>query len=231
MAIRAVLFDATGTLIELRDEVGATYSRVAASYGVSLPARRLTDAFTRVLRHAPPRVFADETPDAAADLERAWWRERVRQTFRAADSTVRFADFDGFFDTLYEAFASAETWQLRRGAAQVLAALHDDGLALGVVSNFDHRLPRILDQLGIGAQLRVVALPHLHGAAKPDAALYRAALTRLDVTADECVYVGDDPENDGVGAKNAGLHFLDARAPAALEVLPARIAEIATLGD
>jgi len=231
MAVRAVLFDATGTLIELVDEVGDTYSRVAAEFGVSLPGGRITDAFIRVLRHAPRRVFPQASSEAAEAREREWWQERVRQTFQAADSTVRFVDFPGFFTALWEVFARGESWRLRPGVHIALDALRAKGLALGIVSNFDHRLPRILDELGISARFDVVALPCLHGAAKPEPALFQAALEALDVSADETLYVGDDPENDLAGAHAAGLHFCDARELERLDALPARIAGLATLRD
>jgi putative hydrolase of the HAD superfamily len=231
MAIRAVLFDATGTLIEPAEQVGATYSRVAADFGVSLPGWRLTDAFVRVLRHAAPRVFPGADPDAAEALEREWWQELVRQTFQATDSTAHFADFQGFFAALWEVFARGEAWQLRPGVRRALDALRAEGLVLGIVSNFDHRLPRILDELGIGGLFDVVALPSGHGAAKPEPALFEAALEALHTSADQTLYVGDDPENDLAGARAAGLHFCDARELAELGAHPTRIAGLATLGN
>ena len=57
--IRAVLFDAVGTLIELREPVGETYARMARPFGVALPAWRVDDAFRRILKRAPPLVFPD----------------------------------------------------------------------------------------------------------------------------------------------------------------------------
>ena len=38
--IHAVLFDAAGSLIRLREPVGATYAREAKGFGVDLPASR-----------------------------------------------------------------------------------------------------------------------------------------------------------------------------------------------
>ena len=61
MTIRAVLFDAAGTLIELAESVGETYARIAERFGVALPASRLDDAFYRVWASAPPMMSNGST--------------------------------------------------------------------------------------------------------------------------------------------------------------------------
>ena len=109
--IEAVLFDAVGTILRLREPVGETYARFAEGHGVVLPAWRLEDGFRRILRGAPPMVFAEEPEASLPAAERAWWRARVRETFKATDQTARFADFDAFFDAVFAHYASASAWQ------------------------------------------------------------------------------------------------------------------------
>jgi len=230
VAIRAVLFDATGVLIELAEPVGATYAEAARRFGVRLPAWRLEDAFRRVLRHAPPRVFPGRTPEAAAGCERAWWREIVRQTFQAADSTVRFADFEALFADLYTRYQTGTAWRARPGAHETIRTLRANGRATGVVSNFDHRLTPILEALGISELLDVVVIPSQCGFAKPDPAIFRTALAALDTRPDEAVYVGHDPDTDLAGATAAGLIAIRLAEDEALGTLPARIERVANLG-
>ena len=43
------------------------------------------------------------------------------------------------------------------------------------------------------------------GLKKPDPAVFRLALSRLNVLADEALYVGDSPENDVAGPQSAGM--------------------------
>jgi putative hydrolase of the HAD superfamily len=230
VSLLGVLFDATGTLVELREPVGETYARVAAAHGVRLPAWRLEDAFARALRSAPARVFPGAPLPEAARRERAAWREIVRATFRAADQTARFrapGDRDGFeacFEALWEHYAEPGAWRARDGAGPALDALARRGLALGVVSNFDQRLPAILAGLGLAARLRAIVLPAHAGAAKPDPRIFAHALASLGVGAGDAVYVGDDAEHDLAGARAAGLRALDVRRLASLRELPDRIA-------
>ena len=175
--MRAVLFDAAGTLFELRRPVGDVYAESARRHGVDLPGWRLDDAFHRVMRRAEPMVFPDfagATPNEVAGFERAWWRDIVRQTLMATDSTARFPDtpdgtpgLDAWFSELWERFASADAWQLRDGCRDALAELRAGGARLGVLSNFDHRLPALLEALGIAKEFEAVVLPGTCGAAKP----------------------------------------------------------------
>lgn len=221
--VSAVLFDATGTLIETREPVGETYARIAREYGVALPAWRLQDAFSRVLRGAPPCVGPEAAPAEIEARERAWWRDVVRATFRATDGSVRFSDFEACFERLFGHFARADAWRARPGAAGALERLRTARIPTGVVSNFDRRLRGILDGLGLAARLDVVVLPSDAGAAKPDPRIFALALERLGAPAARAVYVGDDRERDLAGARAAGLRAIDVGALATLDELPDRI--------
>ncbi len=220
---RAVLFDAAGTLIRLREPVGETYRRLAIAYGVTLPASRIEEAFRRVLRQAPPMVWPDAPPAQVAELERRWWRIVVRGSFRAADASARFTDFEGYFGTLFEYFARPEAWDPAPGAMETLCALRARGSRTGVVSNFDHRLAGLLEGLGLAPQIEVVIRPADAHAAKPDPRIFDCALRLLGVSADEAIYVGDDAEHDVAGAQAAGLTAIDASSLATLAELGPRI--------
>lgn len=224
MQLRAVLFDAAGTLIETARPVGEVYAERAAAHGVRLSPARLADAFGRILAQAPPRVFPDAPAAEIAELERGWWRRVVRSTFLATDGAARFDDFERFFAELFAHYATPAAWRARPGAREALAQLRTQGLATGCVSNFDGRLPGILAGLGLAEPLGVVMLPAEARAAKPDPRCFALALARLAVAPAEAVYVGDDAERDLAGARAAGLAAIDATGLATLADLPALLA-------
>lgn len=221
--IRAVLLDAAGTLLRPREPVGETYARIARAHGVELPAWRLDDAFRRALRAAPSMPIPGEASERER-LERAWWRDVVRATFRSADQMVRFGDFEACFAALFAHYARPDAWLALPGAAEALAALAAAGRRVAILSNFDHRLPAILAGLGLGSP--EVLLAGELGAAKPDPRCFARALARLGVAAAEAVYVGDDPERDLAAARRAGLRAIDAGSLATLRELPDRVARL-----
>ena len=227
--VRAVLLDAAGTLLRPREPVGATYARFARRHGVDLPAWRLDDAFRRVLRAAPPMAFPGEPPSRRESLERGWWRDVVRATFRAADQTARLDDPEACFEALFAHYAQAQAWLALPGAQHALDVLRRSGRRVAVLSNFDHRLPELLD--GLGLRVDRVLLPGELGAAKPDPRCFERALEQLAVAAAEAVYVGDDADLDVAAARRAGLLAIDATSLANLGELPERIAALEAVGE
>ena len=141
--IRAVLLDAVGTLVVLREPVGATYARVAAAHGVRIEPSRIGDAFARAFAKARPAVFPDAPPAEVPARERAWWHELARSAFRAADPAQRFRDFEACFDELWRRFASPAAWAPAAGAEAALAALRASGRRTAVASNGERHPARM----------------------------------------------------------------------------------------
>jgi putative hydrolase of the HAD superfamily len=227
-AFRAVLFDVAGTLIELAEPVGVVYARVAARHGAMLEPALLGPGFRDALRTAPRRVFPGAPPRAVAVREREWWRDVVGRTFDQAGAAQDDFDFDACFTELYALYAGRATWQPRPGAHSALAELRATGLVTGVVSNFDHRLPDVLEALDFTELLDVVMYPQRCGAAKPDREIFHAALKLIEIPPHQAIHVGDDPDADVIAARHAGLTSLPTD-PTGLAALPARIEAIATL--
>lgn len=214
MTIRGVCFDATGTLFETRESVGAVYSRAAAAAGIKLPAWRLDDAFRRVLRHGPGLGEASAGASTRAEreaAERAWWRDRVRQTFQATDSTVRFADPEALWTGLFDHYRRADAWQLRTGVLPLLERLRREGYPLGLASNFDHRLPEILEALGLHGFFAARSIPSTSGRSKPDRGVFEALAEGLGLPLDELAYVGDDAPEVLAAIAAHGLRVFDVR--------------------
>ncbi|NIO10662.1 MAG: HAD-IA family hydrolase, partial [Deltaproteobacteria bacterium] len=88
---------------------------------------------------------------------------------------------------------------------ETLMALRRRGFIVSVISNFDSRLFGILEGLGIAPQLDSVLISSQVGFAKPDAGIFRAALTHHNVQPAEVLFVGDTPDADVMGAKGAGI--------------------------
>ena len=86
----------------------------------------------------------------------------------------------------------------------MLQALRSAGLRLAVVSNWDSRLPSLLERLEMLHFFDVLAVSHLEGCEKPHPRLFRRALNALGIAPHEALHVGDVPELDWAGARAAG---------------------------
>ena len=202
---RAVLLDAAGTLIDVAGPLGDTYSGLAREFGGELDPETLTTGFRIAFADTPPMAFPGRT---GADLDRAerdWWRAVVDRVTRAAGGVP---EFDAYFDRLYAHYASAPAWRVYPEVPDVLEALRARGLRLAVVSNFDTRLPPLLDALGLATFFDAVVCSGETGAAKPDGAIFARALAALGVEASEALHVGDSREADYEGARAASIEAL-----------------------
>jgi putative hydrolase of the HAD superfamily len=201
MSFKAVLFDAGDTLFRVRGSVGDVYAAVAGRHGVTATASEIERHFRAAFRSMPPLAFPGASEAELPAHEYAWWRQVVAQVFDG----VRFADFDAFFAELFEHFARAASWELFDDVVPALAALRARGLRLAIVSNFDGRLTRICEGLGIARYFDAIVMSGRAGAAKPDPRIFAAALQRLDVGTRESAHVGDSLREDIEGARAAGL--------------------------
>jgi putative hydrolase of the HAD superfamily len=199
--IRAILFDAAGTLFFLTKTVGDHYAYVGREIGLNLNARELEHAFHTAWQ-AMPRRPAIEGPREKDD--KGWWRELVGCVFDQVASSLSELDRDNFFEVAYEHFAERGVWELYPEVADVLQQLRKR-FQLAVISNFDGRLRLILQHLGISNYFSHIFISSELGADKPDPEIYRRALKLMRLNVNEVLHVGDDPERDWKAAAAAGL--------------------------
>lgn len=197
-----VFFDAAGTLLTVNGSVGERYAVLAREYGKDVVPHDIEAGFRRSFPNAPPLAFPGAPAAKLAELEHAWWRAVVRDVF--ADFGP-FPRFDDYFDALYAAFAQPEAWRLYPETRATLDTLRDRGYRLGVISNFDARLFDLLEGLDIADRFDPIIASSRAGAAKPDPAIFRHALTACGVSAEQAVHAGDTYDLDVLGARAAGV--------------------------
>jgi putative hydrolase of the HAD superfamily len=203
MAIKAIFFDAAGTLVKPSRRVGESYAVMARKYGLEAPAAEIAERFRLCFHAAPPLAFPGAPAVEIADLERAWWKALVRRIFEPWDG---FQRFDECFAELFAYFAQPGAWLLYPEAEETLSALKRRGMVLGVISNFDSRLIGILEGLGVAHWFEHIFVSSRVGHAKPAPEIFQKALERHNLKAGDALHVGDSEENDLVGATTAGLN-------------------------
>ena len=204
--IRAVLFDAGSTLLEVKPSVGSVYGRVAERYGVAASPAALEDAFRAEWRRRTDPAVDDAPFGDSDEIQRLWWRSLVEATFASSGGPDAFAGrFPDFFDELYELFAQPEAWEVYDDVAPALEMLRHRGLRLGVVSNWDNRLPRLMKGLQLDRCFEFVLTSAEAGCKKPFPAIFEQAVARIGFDVAEIVYVGDSVDHDVLGARGAGL--------------------------
>jgi putative hydrolase of the HAD superfamily len=207
--IEAILFDAGGTLIHVDGR------RFCAAAG--LPYR--------------PEPFA-AAEAAATDAVRSWILEHPESNDaeRLPLFLDRFLVALGVEGREERAAASrriaqehhrANLWSgTAPQARETLAALRQRGYRLGVVSNADGRVRKLLEEAGLATFLEIILDSAHVGVEKPDPRIFLAAAEGLSLSPSSCAYVGDLYEIDILGARSAGLRAIligDSPAPDSVE--------------
>ncbi|TMB67826.1 MAG: HAD family hydrolase [Deltaproteobacteria bacterium] len=200
-SVKAIFFDAVGTLFYLDGTVGRHYALVANEVGLALDPDQLDRAFYSAWQQMPQRAAIDGPRE---NDDKGWWRELVDLVLDQVAPSLSELDHDNFFEIAYEHFAEAGVWAVYPEVPDVLRELQPR-FQLAVISNFDGRLRFILEHLSISKFFRHIFISSEIGADKPDPEIYRRAVGLIGVKRNEVLHVGDDSQRDWEAASTAGL--------------------------
>jgi putative hydrolase of the HAD superfamily len=199
--IRAVTFDAGGTLIEPWPSVGAVYAEVASEFGLECSPVRINDQFAAAWRSRTSFGYT-----------RNEWFEIVQQSFLGA------CDISAtLFEAIYNRFAQRSSWLIYEDAIPVLQQIEARGIKLAVISNWDERLVPLLEILGLANYFSEIVVSSAVGAHKPDPRIFRYAIERLGIEPHAVLHVGDGEREDIEGARAAGMRAFRIRRTGASE--------------
>jgi putative hydrolase of the HAD superfamily len=204
--VRAVFFDAVGTLIRPEPPAPVVYAAVGRRFGSRRDAADIAVRFGEAFRR-------EEAWDRAQGLQTSEAREfqRWRRIVGAVLDDV--SDLDACFEELFAHFGRPGAWACDAEAGPTLAELAGRGLTLGVASNYDSRLRSVAAGLAALRPASHLVISSEVGWRKPAAGFFRAIEEAVGLPAGAILYVGDSRESDYEGARRAGLRavLLDPR--------------------
>ncbi len=209
-----VLLDVGGTLVGPRQSFGTIYARVLGELGVERPAhvfdRSLKETMEEMERRVPAgRDRYRQFPGGEVGYWQEFARVAIGKAVRGGDGGAPPGVDDDVarqaLARLRETFRRREAWEIFADVVPALERLRDSGVRLGVVSNWDSRLPQLLRMLDLADYFETVTVSHLEGIEKPDPSIFERTLERMGADPEQALYVGDRPEIDLEGARAAGL--------------------------
>lgn len=204
-SIRGVSFDLGGTLIRAHPSVGSVYASVCADHGIVLDPAACDRAFEEAWARISARSDPERERFASADGgEEGWWRRVVHEVLEACGVSGEAPPVD----TFREAFASPRAWAVFDDVRGTLQALRSEGYRLAILSNWDSRLPRLLETLELSPFFDAVLGSALAGMEKPNRKFFALAASAVDLPPSSILHVGDLVREDYLGARNAGFKAL-----------------------
>ena len=95
--------------------------------------------------------------------------------------------------------------ELRDGVADLLAALRERDIPLGIVANQPRALLEMLESAGIARYFVTVTISGAVGLRKPDPRIFLQACAAMGVAPEACIMVGDRIDNDIAPARALGM--------------------------
>ena len=208
----AVLFDFSGTLFRI-ESTDSWLRAVAADAGLTLSEAELTE-YARALHEVGALPGGTGDVRVPKELARVWSvrdesAEAHRAAYTALSRLVPLPD-PALHDALYERHMLPAAWTPYPDAAEVLGALRERGVRVGVVSNIGWDLRPVFRAHGLDRLVDAYVLSFEHGVQKPEPKLFSIACAALDVDPRATVMVGDDRRADGgAAALGCRVHFVD----------------------
>jgi REG-2-like HAD superfamily hydrolase len=203
MKPKVVTFDCASTLVDVRWTPGrfAVDCARAVGFEVNDEDRRI---YERSLRTRWPEYEAvNQTRDPA--VGDAFWLRLTEDWLSEIGRSIELAVpmCEAAPSILYG--EGSDVFELYEDVLPTLAALDDMGIRIGVISNWDYSLHRVLRSLDVHHRFEQVVASLEEGVEKPDARLFQLTLQRFEVSAGEAVHVGDNPLDDLEGAQGVGM--------------------------
>lgn len=221
--IRYLTFDATGTLIRPRERIGHTYvdywKRVTKN---SLSSDSQERAETHINCHFPhvfnkwaikapnfgrDSICRNHETSAVAESSYSWWKNIILEVFPPV-LHVPIEYEKSLTSALFTHYSKGDAWTVFPDVNPVLETLVQPryGFHLGVISDFDERLPTILEQLHLLHYFDIVTTSWAHGQSKPSPSIFISTFDALGSSPSysDVLHVGDHKKRDYEGASSVG---------------------------
>jgi HAD superfamily hydrolase (TIGR01549 family) len=199
---KAVIFDYVGTLVNCRNyTMEASREKLHATLaneGFDVAKDKFLEAY--ILAHEKYRKIRYEQLREVTNA--VWVAEALCNLgFKVTADDYRIkAALNVFFKDYVDML------EVRAGAKKLIKQAKEQ-CKVALISNFTHApvIYSSLRKLGMNTFFNAVVISEENGWRKPSSHIFQDALNKLQVQANEAVYIGDSPIEDIKGAKQAGL--------------------------
>jgi FMN phosphatase YigB (HAD superfamily) len=190
-----VLWDAAGVLCHFQPSLDKYLTEII---------KTVTQAPVDITQLETAWVEALRKQNAAAEKEVKWaWSVEVFLTHLLESIHVDFPSRVKIVEIFQTQFSSSLKAVFSQSLIDSLDEFKQRGYRLGIVSNWDDRLPDLLKAAGILGYFESVQCASRHP--KPSTQIFFEALDDMDVTPDQAIHIGESYALDVIPAQRAGL--------------------------
>lgn len=189
--IKVVLFDLDGTLLNRHDSL----------------LQFINDQYERYFQNLS-HISKEKYTSRFIELDQRGyvWKDKVYKLLieefkiKGIEHECLLDDYIEYFQKFCEPFPNL---------IEMLNELKLQSFHLGLITNGKGQFQmNNIKALGLESYFSCILISENEGVSKPNSAIFNRAIEFFDVLPEEAVYIGDHPEHDYYGAKNAGLNVV-----------------------
>jgi len=188
---KAVIFDLFGTLVDCYKVIDYDDTLVKMATILNVPYGKFRRVWDDTALERNTGAFATTNTSIAAICNRMNVQVHDDVIERAANIRRDFV---------------CRTLSPRHDTLNTLTQLKEKGIKIGLISNCSPDTPETWGKTAFVMLFDITVFSSSVGLKKPDPRIYQLALNRLQLNAEECVYVGDGDSNELTGAQEMGMH-------------------------
>ena len=199
---KAIIFDFVGTLVNCKnysmDDSREKLHSALVNEGFDVAKDKFLEAY--ILSHEKYRkVRYGQLREVTNEV---WVSEALRNL--GFDVSANGPKIKAALNVFFQDFI--DTLELREGAEKLVKHSQQQ-CKIALISNFTYApvIHKSLRKVGLNEFFRVVVVSEEVGWRKPSSRIFQYALSKLQIQANEAVFIGDSPIEDIQGAKHAGL--------------------------
>lgn len=205
--IKLVTFDAAGTLLKSYWEPELLAIDSALQIGLQIDTGKAKDIFLDILKKNRTRHEDVELRADPAEITAFWVGLIAQWLNEMQEDPIRSREI--YELTSQKIFSGkGEVFSVYEDVFYALDDLKNKNMKLGVISNWDSSLHKILQSLKLDSYFDFVIASLEFGKEKPDPKIFHFALEKAKVNSQHALHIGDSFEDDYLGAKNAGWHAI-----------------------
>ncbi len=199
--IEIVFFDVGETLLYPHPSFPELFAATCQRHGIEIDAGGVRAVQDRIGSHIVEvaQESGVENPSLSSEASLEFWTYLYKKLLRELGLD------EGLAPRLYEVFSDSRSYKLFDDVRPAFDRLDRDGYRLGLISNWEGWLEKMLVELEVGHVFDVSVISGVEGVEKPDPRIYRAALEKAEVEPERAVHVGDSPAMDAEPAAEVGM--------------------------
>eukprot|EP00094_Tigriopus_californicus_P011427 TCALIF_11032-PA protein Name:"Similar to Uncharacterized protein C4orf29 homolog (Mus musculus)" AED:0.08 eAED:0.11 QI:77/0.5/0.33/1/1/1/3/129/655 len=211
-SLKVLTLDLTGTVYRFTKPPFLQYQETAKEYNIVVNENDVKQAFkanwSRMNENHPH--FGSTTHHDSTN----WWMDLVHGTFEdVLGSSYQKHEIQPIALHLYNLYSTTSPFRVYPDSWEFLHRLKKvkdtSDLKVGLITNFDRRIVKVIQQLGVRPLVDFLVYSEGAQASKPDVNIFELALKKSlvsNVRPSEALHVGDDADKDYFGARQCGWH-------------------------